>query len=206
MEDMFGGGEEEEEEATLGDERETVDVSDEEAKHEEVEEEEGQEEHELTPMPKIRRSSLVVSRNVVHKASFRMVDNAQSSYRKTFARAMGAMKISTPPAPTNTTPATRGGQKKHVLMVRKRPSCDTLSDRNLRSALLGRLRLVCAKTKTYFTADAVTPALVVEFSEARFGQKHRELCLRVLKECALKGDMSVADCRRMKEELAAAEL
>ena len=92
-------------------------------------------------------------------------------------------------------------------MVRKRPaSCDKLSDRSLRSTLLGRLRLVCAKAKTYFTSDAVKPALVVEFSEARFGQKHRELCLRVLKECALKGDMSVADCRRMKEELAAAEL
>ena len=177
-------------------------MSDDDPVQEDEEIDDYEQEQEATPTPVLmRRTPTTMSCDFVHTASFRMVDKSRAAYSTSFGRAMGAMEIHKPPLQLCTTPAKRGGQKKETLLVRKRPAAAD-SDRNLTSAMLGRLRLVCAKSKTYFTADGVTPALVVEFSKTRFGDRHRELCVRVLRECA-QGHMSVADCRRMKEELVA---
>lgn len=109
-----------------------------------------------------------------------------------------------PPAftPQKPAPCKRGGHRlavsQHIL---KKPSCSKPFDhvqRQQKSPLLGNMKLTLGSQKSYFVSDRTTPALIVEFSAARFGGHHSSLCVELF-SLAAKKRMSREDCIRWRD-------
>ena len=115
----------------------------------------------------------------------------EPAYKTSFSRAMGSTETFGPDQSVSPPPAQRGAHRK---VAKGKPS--------MRPALthktLGALKITYAADRTYFTAAEASPKLMVECSQKRFGEKHKQVCERIMHQCAEEG-LSKEQCKSLRD-------